>query len=97
MRVGDRNEEVVELLLSKGADPLVKGDDGQTPLSLAMDIKREGILKLLRAHIDPNDETRMVGSTAVSSQYSKYASRKQLREEDNLDHAIQDRYIHTSL
>ena len=56
MGVGDRNEEVIELLLSKGADPLVKGNDGQTPLSLAMDIKREGILQLLHSHIDPNDE-----------------------------------------
>ena len=57
--LGDRDEEVMELLLSKGADPLVIGKNGQTPLSFAMDIKSEGIIKLLRAHIEfsnPNDE-----------------------------------------
>ncbi len=42
--------EVVELLLSKGADPELRNSDGKTALDLAIKNRHEAIIKLLQAH-----------------------------------------------
>ena len=44
--------EVVELLLSKGADPELRNSDGKTALDLAKDKNNEVIIKLLQPHSD---------------------------------------------
>ena len=48
------NEKIVGLLLSKGADPDFEDEHGRTPLPWAISPNREGIIKLLRAHIKPD-------------------------------------------
>ncbi len=42
--------EVAKLLLSKGAKPNVMNPDGQTPLDMALGMKDDEMVKLLRSH-----------------------------------------------
>ena len=52
--VGDR-EAVVKLLLRYGANPHIQGQDGQMPLSLAVNSESEALVEYLpRAGCDPN-------------------------------------------
>ena len=39
------------MLLEHGADPKAKGSDGETPLDLAVDKKREKTILLLEKHM----------------------------------------------
>ena len=43
-------KEIAELLIAKGADVNAKSDDGTTPLDVAIELKRTGIVNLLRKH-----------------------------------------------
>ena len=41
----------MNILLKAGADPDIRDIDGRTPLSYAVETGREGVIKILEAHL----------------------------------------------
>ena len=48
--------EIAELLIAEGADVNVKNDEGETPIDMAIRLKRTEAIDLLRKHGDKTAE-----------------------------------------